>query len=179
MNALRRWADPTGVMRRCLYDPHRAPHKYRELGCSLTHTQPCTHVQEACTHTCMQALQWRAHRDPRPKHTWREAWGEQPLSCADRPKAAGPDVLDTDAHPAPQMGGAPQFLSGPSQPLPLWPGLGGPRPPGKSCTRGYWGPGFSGAAVTEMYAFVLNYMRGLRRGSHYLKWRNGALGAQV
>lgn len=76
-------------------------------------------------------------------------------------------------------GGAHRFLSGPAQPLPLWPGLRGPRPPGKSCTRGYWGPGFSGTAVTEIYAFVLNHMRGLRRGSHYLKWRNGALGAQV
>lgn len=58
-----------------------------------------------------------------PKHSWREAWGEQPLSCADRPKAAGPDVLDTDAHPAPRMGKGGHPGSSLAQPSPCPSGL--------------------------------------------------------
>ncbi|CAI9160031.1 unnamed protein product [Rangifer tarandus platyrhynchus] len=77
------------------------------------------------------------------------------------------------------VGGAPWFLSGPAQPLPLWPGLWGPRPPGKSCTRGYWGPGFSGAAVTEIYVFVLNHDEGVKERQplpEMEKWSVGSPG---
>lgn len=42
-----------------------------------THSHALTGKRLA--HTCAHALQWRAHRDPPPKSTWREAWREQPL----------------------------------------------------------------------------------------------------
>ena len=105
-----------------------------------THSHALTGKRLA--HTCTHALQWRAHRDPPSPPGGRP--GASSLSWAYRPKAAGPEVLDTEYTASASRRGAPQFLSDPAQPLPLWPGFRGPRPPGKSCPRGCWGPGFSG-----------------------------------